>query len=181
MGKIWIGSLLLASLWSPALAANAKVPIVYSTDLFHPHADPDDHYDLACLFAIRDFDVKGVILDLGADQAKRCGRPAVEQLMHITGRKVPYVIGLNQALASRGDKALGQAAEFQGAVNLLLSVLRDSQEKVTLFTTGSCRALAAAFNREPDLLQAKVRAVYFNIGRGPNESEEECNVGYDTA
>ena len=46
-------------------SAAEKVPIVYSTDLFHPHADPDDHYDLACLFALEEFDIRGIILDLG--------------------------------------------------------------------------------------------------------------------
>jgi hypothetical protein len=102
-------------------------------------------------------------------------------MVHVTRRKVPYAIGLSRALAGRTDKALNQPAEVQGAVRLIVSVLRNSQEKVILFTTGSCRDVAAAFNREPELLKAKVRAVYFNIGRGPNEPQEECNVGYDPA
>jgi len=162
-----------------ALGAEARIPILYSTDLFHPHADPDDHYDLACLFAMGEFDLRGVILDLGAEQAKRCGRPAVEQMVRITGRKVPYAMGLSRPLRSRTDAALDEPEQFQAAVKLILSVLRDSAEPVTLFTTGSCRDVAAAFNREPALLREKVKAVYFNIGRGPNEPQEECNVGYD--
>jgi len=179
MKKLWAIVMVAAALCAPAAWAGPKVPIIHSTDLFHPHGDPDDHYDLACLFAIPEFDIKGIILDMGAEQAKRCGRPAVEQMMHISGRKVPYAIGLSRALASRADKALDQPQEFQGAVRLILSILRDSPEKVILFTTGSCRDVAAAFNREPELLRRKVRAVYFNIGRGPNEPQEECNVGYD--
>lgn len=162
-----------------ALAAPPKIPIIHSTDLFHPHTDPDDHYDLACLFAIAEFDIRGVILDLGQTQAQRTGRPAVDQLMHITGRRVPCAIGLSQRLRTRTDKALEEPTQFQGAVELILSVLRNSQEKVVLFTTGSCRDVAVAFNREPALLKQKVRAIYFNIGRGPNEPQEECNVGYD--
>ena len=162
-----------------AVAAGPKIPIIHSTDLFHPHTDPDDHYDLACLFAIAEFDIRGVILDLGETQDQRTGRPAVEQVMHITGRRVPCAIGLSQRFRTRTDKALEEPARFQGAVELILSVLRDSREKVLLFTTGSCRDVAAAFNREPELLKQKVRAVYFNIGRGPNEPQEECNVGYD--
>jgi len=170
----------IAIFWT-AFGAEAEVPILYSTDLFHPHADPDDHYDLACLFAIAEFDVKGVILDLGGTQAKGSGRPAVEQMMHLTGRKVPCAIGLSRPLRGRQDKALDEPDKFQGAVRLILSALRESPEKVVLFTTGSCRDVAAAFNREPELLKKKVGAVYFNIGRGPNESQEECNVGYDPA
>jgi len=181
MARVWLSILTVAALAVCALGEGPRRPILYSTDLFHPHADPDDHYDLACLFAIPEFDIKGIILDLGATQAERCGRPAVAQVMHITGRKAPVAVGLSGKLTGREDKALDQPAEFQGGVALILSVLRDSPEKVTLFTTGSCRDVAAAFNREPELLKAKVRAVYFNIGRGPNEPQEECNVDYDPA
>ena len=164
-----------------AHGSEARVPILYSTDLFHPHADPDDHYDLACLFAMPEFDVKGVILDLGGTQAQGSGRPAVEQMMKIAGRKAPYAIGLSRPLRGREDRALDEPDEFQAAVRLILSVLGTSDRKVTLFTTGSCRDVAVAFNREPKLLKDRVGAVYFNIGRGPNESQEECNVGYDPA
>jgi hypothetical protein len=143
--------------------AGDRVPVVYSTDLFHPHADPDDHYDLACLFAMREFDVRGIILDLGGTQAQWPGRPAVEQMMHITGRKVSYGFGLSRPLRSRDARALDEPAEFQAGVKLLLSVLRESKEPVTLFTTGSCRDVAAAFNREPELLKTKVKAVYYNL------------------
>jgi hypothetical protein len=160
-------------------AAETKVPIIHSTDLFHPHADPDDHYDLACLFALDEFDIRGIVLDLGGTQAQRPGRPPVEQMMHITGRRCPYAIGLSRSLRTATDQALDEPAEFQGGVKLILSVLRESPEKVILHTTGSCRDVAAAFNREPALLREKVRAVYFNIGRGPNEPQDECNVGYD--
>jgi len=179
MRNVWISVLIVAGFCVSASGGSPKVPIIHSTDLFHPHGDPDDHYDLACLFAMPELDVKEVILDLGAEQAKRCGRPAVEQMMHVAGRKAPYAIGLSRALRSRTDKSLDEPEQFQGAVKLILSVLRESNEKVTLITTGSCRDVAAAFNREPELLKKKVRAVYFNIGRGPNEPQAECNVGYD--
>ena len=69
-------------------AAEPKSPILHSTDLFHPHGDPDDHYDLACLFALKEFDIKAIVLDLGEHQATRPGRPPVEQMMYITGRNV---------------------------------------------------------------------------------------------
>lgn len=182
MPRRYLPLLLVLVIGMPAWAAAPhKVPIVHSTDLFHPHSDPDDHYDLACLFAMEEFDVRGIVLDLGEVQAKQSGRPAVEQMMHIAGRKCPYVVGLNRPLKSRTDRALEQSAEFQAGVELILSVLRESKEKVILHTTGSCRDLAVAFNREPQLLKEKVRAVYFNIGRGPNEVQDEWNVGYDPA
>ena len=178
MFRAWVVFAVLA-MGQGAFGGTAKVPILYSTDLFHPHADPDDHYDLACLFAMPEFDIRAVVLDLGGEQAQRCGRPAVEQLIQITGRKVPYAIGLSRRLRTRSDPALDEPERFQGAVRLILKVLSESNEKVTIFTTGSCRDVAAAFNRQPELLRQKVGAVYINIGRGPNEPQEECNVGYD--
>jgi hypothetical protein len=173
-----VSLLLLTSLPGGDLPA-AKIPVIHSTDLFHPHDDPDDHYDLACLFAIPEFDIQGIVLDMGATQALRSGAPAVEQMMRITGRRAPYAIGLSQRLRTGDDRALEEPAKFQGAVQLILSILRKSPEPVTIFTAGSCRDVAAAFNREPELLKRKVKAVYCNIGRGPNESQNECNVGYD--
>jgi len=159
-----------------AQAAAEKVSILHSTDLCHPHDDPDDHYDLACLFALTEFDVKGIVLDRGEHQAARPGRPPVEQMMHITGRRAPYAIGLSQPLRKRDDKALEQPEVFQGGVRLILSVLRDAKEKVVLHTTGSCRDVAAAFNREPELFKQKVKAVYMEIGNGPDGDQDEFNV-----
>ena len=158
-------------------AAEPKIPILHSTDLFHPHGDPDDQYDLACLFALKEFDIKAIILDLGEHQATRPGRPPVEQMMRITGRKVPYAIGLSRPLHSRDDQALEEAQKYQGGMQLILSVLRDARDKVVLHTTGSCRDVAAAFNREPELFRQKVKAIYMEIGNGPDGNQDEYNVG----
>lgn len=174
-----LGLLSLAAVVACGQDLVQKVPILYSTDLFHPHDDPDDHYDLATLFALDELDIKGIILDLGAKQKQKTGRPAVEQLIHITGRRVPIAIGLATPLKSRDDKALDQPAESQGGVRLILDALRESKQKVILFSTGSCRDIAAAFNREPDLLREKVRAYYPNVGDGPGGAQGEYNVTLD--
>jgi hypothetical protein len=42
-----------------------RIPVLYCTDLFHPHDDPDDHFDLATLYAIPEFDLRGIVLDQG--------------------------------------------------------------------------------------------------------------------
>jgi len=31
---------------------NKKTPMLHVTDLFRPHIDPDDHWDLACVYAL---------------------------------------------------------------------------------------------------------------------------------
>jgi hypothetical protein len=160
----------------PAQTAEPKIAIIHSTDLCHPYDDPDDHFDLACLFAIQEFDVRGIVLDRGEHQAPRPGRPAVEQMFHIMGRKVPCAVGLNRPLHSGDDKATGDAEPFQGGIRLILSLLRNSKEKVVIHTAGSCRDAAAAFNREPELFREKVKAIYVEAGNGPGGEQNEFNV-----
>lgn len=169
----------LYSFFEHFLKTGERIPVVYSTDLLHPHDDPDDHYDLACLFALPEFDRRGIILDLGERQAQRTGRPAVRQMEHITGRQVPTAFGLNRPLRTFDDQARDEPEEFQAGIEMLLAVLRESREPVTIFTTGSCRDVAAAFNREPELMRAKVKAIYFNVGRGLNAPQDEWNVKLD--
>ena len=55
-------------------AADNTVPVIYCTDLFHPHEDPDDHFDLATLYAMPELEIKGIVLDQGARQLRTPGR-----------------------------------------------------------------------------------------------------------
>jgi len=32
--------------------ASKPTPLIHCTDLFHPHGDPDDHFDQACVFSL---------------------------------------------------------------------------------------------------------------------------------
>jgi hypothetical protein len=175
--------LALACLLLPARTVNAaddatpRVPILYSTDLFHPHDDPDDHFDLATLFAVPEFDIRGIVLDAGKNEAVRTGEVPLRQMMHLTGRQVPYARGLVRDLESLEDKATAQPAPFQGGVSLILKALRESKGPVTVFTTGSLRDVAAAFNREPALLRAKVARLYVNAGH--SGGQREWNVDLD--
>jgi len=153
-----------------------QVPIIYSSDLYHPHGDPDDHYDLATLFAQEEFDIRGIVIDVRNSTIDGVGWQPIEQMMHITGRRVPYAIGLKNKLKSRTDKAFGQPAVFQSGIDLTLSLLRKSKEKVVLFSAGSGRDFAAAFNREPELMKNKVKAVYLNAGNGPGGIQWESNT-----
>ena len=83
--------------------AGRSVPVIYCTDLFHPHGDPDDHFDLATLYAMPELDLKGVVLDQGRKQLQQPGRIPVSQMNRITGRKVPAVIGLADPLKRPDD------------------------------------------------------------------------------
>lgn len=179
-----LGMVLLAFLALGVCAAaemadsvSSKVPILYSTDLYHPHGDPDDHYDLATLFAIDQFDIRGIVIDVRrGDDIANVGREPLEQMMHITGRRVPYAVGLTRDLHDAHDPVLDESEQFQGGVRLILSVLRETRTPVVIFIAGSCRDVAAAFNREPELLRRRVKAIYINAGNYPGQTQWEHNV-----
>ena len=176
MRRSLIQLVIALTLLVPANAAEPKIPIIHTTDLCHPHDDTDDHYDLACLFAMQEFDIRGFVLDLGEHQATRPGRPAIEQMFRITGRNVPCAVGLSRPLRSRDDTAIDENPQYQGGIALILALLRGSHEKVVIHTAGSCRDVAAAFNREPDLFRNKVKALYIEAGNGPDGRQDEYNV-----
>ena len=160
-----------------------KVPVIYSTDLYQPSEDPDDHYDLAILTSLPELDLRAIVFDNAADwrdATKEAGIGALRQISDIARRPIPpYATGLREQLTSQQDKAENQPAESQKGVELIIKTLRESQEKVILFLVGSCRDFAVAFNREPDLLRKKVKAIYVNAGNGPDGKQSEYNVMLD--
>ncbi len=156
----------------------AGIPVIYCTDLFHPHDDPDDHFDLATLFALPELEVKAILHDQGDKQLKRPGAIHVRQMKNVTGRQAPFAIGLGRKLASPADDGRAQPAEFQAAVHLLLKTLREAAGPVTIISAGSVRDLCAAWNREPTLIQRKVGRLYLNIGNA-NRRQSEYNVDLD--
>ena len=157
----------------------SRIPVIYSTDLMHPHEDPDDHFDLACLYAMPEADLRAVILDNRASPIQLPGFRPVRQLNYLSGRHVPAAVGLSAKLKSPDDRALDQPAEFQNGVNLLLQTLQNSREKVAIIFVGSARDVMAAFNREPELFRAKVRSIHGFIGEASDPEFIEYNVGLD--
>src|ERR1035441_6036614 len=162
-----------------AAEAARSVPVIYCTDLFHPHDDPDDHFDLATLYAMPELDIKVIVLDQGQKQLERPGRIPVSQLNKITGRNVPAVIGLATPLKSPGDMALDQPPQFQRGVELIVQTLRTSPKLVCIATLGSVRDVVSAFNREPRLFQTNVSMVLSFIGEASDAKLREYNVTLD--
>jgi hypothetical protein len=156
-----------------------RVPVIYCTDLFHPHVDPDDHFDIACLYAIQEIEIKAIILDQGQKQKKNPGSIPISQLNHITGRNVPYAIGLSDRLKTASDKGLWQAKEYQDGVQLILKILKTSKAPVTIITVGSLRDITAGYNRSPDLFKTKVDRLFIFIGEASKKGHIEYNVGLD--
>ncbi len=159
---------------------NEGIPVIYCTDLFHPHDDPDDHFDIAALYALEELDVQGIVFDQGQRQTERPGHIPVSQLNALTGRSVPWAIGLAEPLASPEDDARDRPGEYQAGVRLILDILARARIPVTIITVGSLRDVAAAFNRRPDLFRDRVGCLMSFIGEA-SAPTREWNVGLDPA
>lgn len=150
-----------------------SIPVFHETDLFRPHEDPDDHWDLACQFALANrglIDLQGVLIDFPPNPGY--GDPdivAVQQMNHITGLSVPVGVG---------QKSAQERTEGSG-VHLLKRVLEAAQDPVTLHIVGSSRDIALCGKRYPELFRQKVRAIYLNAGSGTNGKYLEYNVELD--
>ena len=145
---------------------------VHQTDLFRPHQDPDDHYDLACQFALQKqglIKLMGVMLDSPPNDPLN-GDPdvqAVMQLAHITGTYAAMGVGA------------GEKGRASGASSLLLDMLKASPEPLKLHVVGSCRDVAFAISHAPDLVREKCAAIYLNAGAARENGRMEYNVALD--
>ena len=160
-------SLSLCMIAHAAKRSTPKIPVIYCSDLFHPHADLDDHFDLACLFALKEIDIKAIILDDmadGCDQALRPGHIPIDQLNTLTGRSVPWALGSRVALETPDDIGEDNPNPDRKGVDLILKTLKAAKQPVTIITVGSVRNPVAAYNRDPKLFKQKVRRIFVFIG-----------------
>ncbi len=158
-------------------SAHAGIPVLYSTDLYHPHNDPDDHYDLLTLFSMPELDVRALVIDMGEPGKGRPGLGAVAQMDALRGKQTPVATGLIGNLRSPEDAAVTRTADEQAGVELILKTLQESPQHVTIFAVGSMRDMAAAYNRAPALFREKVGRFYVNAG--DTRGKVEYNVGLD--
>jgi pyrimidine-specific ribonucleoside hydrolase len=173
---------------SPATDKLGRIPLVHVTDLYHPPQDPDDHIDLATILGLEEYDLRGVVLDVtqkflvaapdGWDIPRDPGYVPVLQLAHLTGRAIPVAVGPTVPLAHPGDTAEDRPRSEQAGIALLLDVMEKSTEPVVISIVGSCRVLAAAFNRQPGLVRSRTRAVLLNAG-STGGAKPEWNVALD--
>ncbi len=171
------------------VATGGAVPVVHATDLFHPHGDPDDHFDLACAYALAQrgrFDLRGLVIDYPPDF--REGDPAVvavAQMNWLTVRSVPVSIGTPRRLAHRKDALAGAPAQELAAVEFILGQLRAADRPVAVVCVGSAADVIAAALREPRLFKEKCSGVYLNSGSAHDNPSKpaqlEFNVRLDPA
>lgn len=166
----------------------ARIPLIHTTDLYHPPQDPDDQIDLATVFALEEYDLLGVVLDItekflhpspdGWDIAREPGFESVARMARITRRTIPVAQGPHHPLSHPGDTCDDVPEEEQAGIRMILELLEESPEPVTISVTGSPRAVTAAYNRAPALLGEKILAILLNAGStgGP---KVEWNVQLD--
>ncbi|HUV63118.1 MAG TPA: hypothetical protein VMW24_04415 [Sedimentisphaerales bacterium] len=161
-----------------------KIPMLHVTDLFRPHMDPDDHWDLACVYALAyrgDINLKGVLIDHPPENAN--GRnpdiAAVAQMNLIAGTYAAVAVGSGLPLKSRDDvQEYASPAERHG-VQMVLDVLRKSPVPVVINILGSSRDVAIAGKKDPELFKAKCSAIYLNAGTGSPKMSTASKLEYN--
>ncbi len=132
-----------------------KPYLVHMTDLFHPHGDPDDHYDLALAFALHKLgyiELGRVICDY--PPAHRAGDPAlcaVAQLNEITGSDV---------------RVSAAPADPDAQAAMVLNILRTAERPVCFTVVGTTEHIAQAIRLEPELFTEKCAGIYLAAGTG---------------
>jgi hypothetical protein len=160
---------------------SARIPFIHTTDLYSPPQDPDDHVDLATVYALPELDLRAVILDPTRKFTPPLdpGFVPVSQMNYLSGRAVPVAAGPIDPLRSSTDTAEDRPRREQAGVELLLDALRRSHQPVVVSVVGSARTITAAWNRAPKLLLEKVRAVVVNAGATTGKPGAEWNVDLD--
>ena len=165
-------------------AAAEPVPTLHVTDLFRPHDDPDDHWDLATQYALARqgrIELLGVLSDHPRpDRTNAPDIEAVTQLNRIAGLAVPLVVGAPPVLPGEMPPDAEQAG-----VRAFMELLRRAPRPVAVHITGGSRDVALALRLDRDLFARKCAAIYLNAGSGtpdPAQAQRlEWNVTLDPA
>jgi hypothetical protein len=166
-------------------SAAGRIAMIHVSDLFRPHEDPDDHWDLATVYALANMgrvDLLGVLIDYPAQKKRRDPDVmAVAQMNYLTGKAVPVMVGSPRFL-SVVEAATPENREATGGVRTMLEILRAADRKVVITVVGCCRDVALAGRLEPALFAEKCAAVYLNAGMGKSTTKRrEYNVTLDPA
>ncbi|GHT47098.1 hypothetical protein FACS189454_09190 [Planctomycetales bacterium] len=148
--------------------AASPVPLIHVTDLYHPHGDPDDHFDLACVYSLARqglVDLKGIGIDYPPKSIK--GDPdlmAVAQLNRICGLNIPAYVGSEVRVSKREDTLPNLSKADSSLIRFLIETLQKSDRPVAITVVGAATDVVVAARREPELFRTKCAGIYFNIG-----------------
>lgn len=168
--------------------APERVPVILVSDLYHPGQDVGDNFDVVTPFALPQIDLRGVIFDVTqrfrreADvrvAAREPGFIPVTQLNYAFGRNVPCACSPFTPMRSAGDRMEDLPAFQQAGFELFFRLLRESDRPVEVVSTGSCRLLAAAWNRDPELMRRRIAKIHLCAGAS-SDRFREWNIELDT-
>lgn len=158
-----------------------NIPALHQTDLFRPHNDPDDHWDVACLYALAcagDIELKGIVIDYPPPHHH--GDPdvlALAQMNYISGLHVPFSIGSPLAI----DHQNKFSNDDSGAVGMIIETLKTSSSPVIIHIAGSCRDVARAGISFPELFREKCAGIYLNAGTGSRKAAKDAELEYNVS
>jgi len=163
---------------------SARTPVLHATDLFRPHMDPDDHWDLACVYALAhrgDIDLKGILIDYPPRSGKDRNPDiaAVAQMNLIAGIFVPTAVGTARSMKSRDDVQPYAPSTDHHGVQMVLQVLEKSPQRVVINILGSSRDVAIAGKKKPDLFASKCAGIYLNAGTGSPDRSSASRLEYN--
>jgi hypothetical protein len=176
-----------------------RIPLIDVTDLYHPHQDVGDNFDILAAYALPEMDLRAIILDCtepfrqpvaknpgpglfpDASGPREPGFIPVLQLNYIFGRNIPCATCPFTRMKSVGDKMLDAPPFQQQGIELILKTLRESANPVHIVSFGSARAIAAAYNRDPALFKNKLARLHLCAGGSspPAPNYIEWNVALD--
>ena len=128
--KTFAGAAVCYGLPAAGQTSEPAVAMLHCTDLFRPHVDPDDHWDLACVYALAysgAVDLKGIVIDSPPDDKRDGDVLGVSQMNHITSLAIPVAVG-----GPRDRDSLDSPA-----VSFILKTLRQSRRPVVINIIGS--------------------------------------------
>lgn len=158
-----------------------RINLIDITDLYHPYQDPGDNFDIIMPYALPEIDLKAVILDatqkyrqpvayhrieefIDRNGPRDPGIIPIMQLNFMFGRNIPFAVSPFSQMKSIEDKMLDVHPFQQQGIELIINILEKSDEKVEIAVFSSVRALAAAFNRKPELFYEKVSRIHISAG-----------------
>ena len=163
-------------------------PVILISDLYYPGQDVGDNFDVVTPFALDRINLQGIIFDITqrfrreADvraAAREPGFIPVTQLNFAFGRNVPCACSPFTPMRSPDDRMEDLPNFQQTGFELFFRLLRESKRPVEVISTGSCRLLAAAYNRNPELMRRKIAAIHLSAGAS-SDTFREWNIDLDT-
>ena len=165
--------------------------VILTTDLYHRHADPNDHWNLASMYALAHLgyiNFVGIMCDDDRSIKEdgsflHFGDPSVQsiaQLNYITGMAVPIGFGSRRPIkkAEDLDAVLAEGRKIS-SVTLLLNALERTKTKVDIHMCGSCKDVLIAYRTAPELFREKCDCIYLNAGTYDKQEPLEYNVSLE--